>query len=199
MDCTETAARRDEKQVLGFAASYIRDFNQSLHEDDMTWKRYPHDSPFVLGIHLWPVDSHKGSVMRGFAGLFALSFWKGKLTTTTKTHKKTMEWPVKRYAVMLMWCLCNEDCGSTDDTFRSNYFIGYIQIPNTGCRYNAVNFLPNSHKIHHLARPLGRGMGFIVWVPTVIYTQPQSLELYMQYHVILNRVITAPDCIVLQR
>ena len=45
------------------------------------------------------------------------------------------------------------------------------------CRYNAINFLPNSHTIHPIARPLGRGMGCILWIQAVIYNLPQSLQL----------------------
>ena len=32
------------------------------------------------------------------------------------------------------------------------------------CRYNAVNFLTNIHKRHPIARPLGRGMGCLLWI-----------------------------------
>ena len=32
------------------------------------------------------------------------------------------------------------------------------------CRYNAVNFLTNDHKIHPIARPLGQSMGCIFWI-----------------------------------
>ena len=63
--------------------------------------------------------------------------------------------------------------------------------------YNAVNFLTNPHKIHPIARPLGRGMGCILWVETVIYTLPQLLQLcniIIKYHVILDSIITALYC-----
>ena len=89
------------------------------------------------------------------------------------------------------------------------------------CRYNAVNFLPNPHKIHLIARPLERvsnigfitvhglneghiapcplerGMGCILWVQNMVYTRTlhQLLQWCMQYHVILDCVITALDCI----
>ena len=62
------------------------------------------------------------------------------------------------------------------------------------CRYNAVNFLPNPHKIHPIARPLGRGMGCTLWVQIMIYTLPHSLQWCRQYHVILGRVRTALNC-----
>ena len=62
------------------------------------------------------------------------------------------------------------------------------------CRYNTVNFLPNSPKIHPISHLLGWGMGCILWVQTLIYTLPQSLQWCMQYHVILDCIITAPDC-----
>ena len=45
-----------------------------------------------------------------------------------------------------------------------------------------------------IASPLERGIGCILWVQTVVYTLPQSLQWYMQYHVILDRIITALDC-----
>ena len=38
-------------------------------------------------------------------------------------------------------------------------------------------------------------MGCILWVGTVIYTLPQSLQWYMQNNVTLDSVITALDCI----
>ena len=47
--------------------------------------------------------------------------------------------------------------------------------------YNAVNFLPNSHKIHPIAHPLGRGMVCILWVQTLIYTLSQSLQWYVTF------------------
>ena len=55
----------------------------------------------------------------------------------------------------------------------------------------------NFHKMHPIARPLawGRGMRCPLWDQTVVYTLPQSLLWYMQYHVILDRVITALGCI----
>ena len=55
-------------------------------------------------------------------------------------------------------------------------------------------FLTHSHKIHSIARPLGRVMGCILWTQTVIYTLPQSLQWSMQYHVTFDHVITALDC-----
>ena len=47
-------------------------------------------------------------------------------------------------------------------------------------------FFPNPHNIHPIARSLGRGMGCILWVQTVVYTLPQSLQWCMQCHVILD-------------
>ena len=62
------------------------------------------------------------------------------------------------------------------------------------CRYNAVNFLPNPHKIHLIARPLGRDMGCNLWFDTLIYILSQSTQCGMKYPVILDRVITALYC-----
>ena len=56
------------------------------------------------------------------------------------------------------------------------------------CRYNAVYFLQNPLKIHPIVRPLGRGLGCILWVQTVIYFRHQSLQRCMLYHPIFYRV-----------
>ena len=82
------------------------------------------------------------------------------------------------------------------------YFPGFMELSKTrqmwfmwfkGCTVrcccNVVNFRPNPHKIHPIAHPLGRGMGCILRVKTVIYTLPQSLQWCVQYHVIFYRVI----------
>ena len=66
------------------------------------------------------------------------------------------------------------------------------------CRSNAVNFLQNLHKKHPIARPLGRAMGCVLCFQILIYILPQSLECCGQYHVILDRLITAPVCIIIE-
>ena len=72
----------------------------------------------------------------------------------------------------------------------------YQESANTvRCRYNAVNFLINIHKGHSIARPLGRGMGCILWIQHLFDILPQFLQLFMQYLTILDRVIVALDCI----
>ena len=53
----------------------------------------------------------------------------------------------------------------------------------------------NPHKIHPIPRPLGRGMGCILWVQTMIYTLPHSPQWCKQYYVILDRIITAVNLI----
>ena len=80
--------------------------------------------------------------------------------------------------------------------YRLVYCLVNIKFVGTvGCRYNAVKFLTNIHKRRHIARPLGRGMGCLWWIQHLIDIQPQFLQLFMQYLTILNRVITALDCI----
>ena len=51
------------------------------------------------------------------------------------------------------------------------------------CCYNAVNFLQNPHKRHPIARPLGRGMGYILFIATLDLYPAESLQWYMQDHV----------------
>ena len=62
------------------------------------------------------------------------------------------------------------------------------------CRCNAVNFLQNHHKIHPMARPLGRDMGCLLCVQILIYILRQSPQWCVQYNVTLDHIITAPDC-----
>ena len=40
--------------------------------------------------------------------------------------------------------------------------------------YNAVSFLENPHKRHPIAHPLGRGMGCLLWVHTLIYVMARN-------------------------
>ena len=63
------------------------------------------------------------------------------------------------------------------------------------CHYDVVNFLQNFHKRHPIAHQLGRVMGCLSWVQTLIYILTQSRQWYVQYNVILGCVIMALDCI----
>ena len=56
------------------------------------------------------------------------------------------------------------------------------------CCYNAVSVLKNIHERHPIARPLGRGMGCLLWIQ-------QFLQSFMQYLTILDRAIMTLDCI----
>ena len=47
------------------------------------------------------------------------------------------------------------------------------------CRYNAVNFLQNSHNRHYIARPWGWGMGCLLWVWSLTYVLLLSLQCHM--------------------
>ena len=50
-----------------------------------------------------------------------------------------------------------------DEEFRATY------TDTVRCRYNVHNFLENPHNWYVIARPLVRGMGFLLWVQTQIY------------------------------
>ena len=63
------------------------------------------------------------------------------------------------------------------------------------CRYNVVNFITNIHKRHPMARPLRRGMGCLLWIQHLIDIMSQFLQFLMQNLSILDRVLTALDCI----
>ena len=51
----------------------------------------------------------------------------------------------------------------------------YRPIDTVRCRYNAHNFLEKPHNWYVIARPLVRGMGFLLWVQIQIYVMPKSL------------------------
>ena len=59
--------------------------------------------------------------------------------------------------------------------------------------YNAVNFLKNIHKRHPVSRPLGRGMGCLLWIQHLIDIFAESLHSFMQYLTILDHIMTALD------
>ena len=56
------------------------------------------------------------------------------------------------------------------------------------CRYNVVNFLQAPHNSHPIAHRR------VLWVHALISVLAQPLEWYIQYHVMLDCVITALDC-----
>ena len=58
-------------------------------------------------------------------------------------------------------------------------------------RYNAANFLTNIHKRHPIARPLGWGVGCLLWIQHLIDILPVIIYLVFT---ILDRVLAALDC-----
>ena len=76
---------------------------------------------------------------------------------------------------ILSWILQNRSWNNCDywSAFR-NFHCYAVNIARY--RYNAVNFLEKYHKRHPLARTLGRNMGCILWVQTLIYTLTQSRQ-----------------------
>ena len=114
------------------------------------------------------------------------------------------------------WCHCDylclyfffstgisDCCGLQEETKRHhrcwriwpNQIRGKWGLSTVRCRYNAVNFITNSHKRHPMARPLGQGMGCLLWIQHLIDIMSQFLQLLMQNLTILDRVIKALDCI----
>ena len=62
--------------------------------------------------------------------------------------------------------------------------------------YNTTNFLlQNLQKRHPIACPWGKDKGRLLWIQIQIYTLLQLLHWCRQYLVILDCVITAPNCI----
>ena len=71
----------------------------------------------------------------------------------------------------------------------------FLKAGTVWCRSNfsAVKFLLNIHKRHPIPRPLG--MGCLLWIESLTDILPQFLQWCVQYHVTLDRVITAINCI----
>ena len=63
-----------------------------------------------------------------------------------------------------------------------------------GCHYNAVNIFQNIYKRHPIAGPSGRGMGCLLWIQHLNDNLLQFLQSFVQYFIILDCVITTPDC-----
>ena len=82
-----------------------------------------------------------------------------------------------------------------DDEILQNLIYWRSRKYTEWCHYNAVNFLRNLMNDTSTAHPLGWGMGVFCGFKLLIYILPQLLHRCMQYHVILNSVITALDCI----
>ena len=109
----------------------------------------------------------------------------------------------KPCAFQVQWLVSN-DLAQKQTVFNSlliHYLIIIMCISHgntVGCHYNSVNFLENPHKRHPIAGPflknagpLGRGMGCLLWIHTLIYVMSWELQRSMQNHVILNCVIMA--------
>ena len=75
------------------------------------------------------------------------------------------------------------------------FFIIYCTAHTVLYRYNAANFLQNTHKRTLHSSPVGASYGCLLWVQSLIYVLLLSLQYCVWYHVISDRRITAPDCI----
>ena len=63
------------------------------------------------------------------------------------------------------------------------------------CRYNTDNFLKFPHNRLPIARPLGRDMGCLLWVSSLIHVLLLSVQGFIQNRDKLDCAITALDCI----
>ena len=85
------------------------------------------------------------------------------------------------------------------------FFLQSVQIAVTGSNetklcytvrydYKATIFLQNPYDKYPIAYPWWWDMGCILWVLTLIYVRLQSLLCCIQNHIVLDRVMTVPDC-----
>ena len=78
----------------------------------------------------------------------------------------------------------------TDDTWPASWAMVSI----VRCHYNVVDFLQNPQRRHIIACPSGWNMRCIFFIQMLISILPQSLQWYMQYHVLLACIIMSPGC-----
>ena len=69
-----------------------------------------------------------------------------------------------------------------------------VYMQTVRCYYNITNFLLNLHNRHPLAHQLGCDMGCLLWVQILTDVLLQSLQCCIQHHVMLDCIITAPNC-----
>ena len=79
---------------------------------------------------------------------------------------------------------CSSDNGLTSNRIMASDGQHPASWVNTmQCHYNSVNFLPNPHNRHPIARPWGPGMGFLLWVCSlmlVLLLSSQCHKLYLE-------------------
>ena len=99
------------------------------------------------------------------------------------------------------WMQCQLTQSFTDSMLTYNvlvknqYWLHCCMPYKVRCRYKVVNFLPNPHKIHPIARLLGQNMGCNLWFDTLIQILLWSTQCSIKYHVILDWVMTTVSCI----
>ena len=76
--------------------------------------------------------------------------------------------------------------------------IVYIKINSVRCRYNAVHFLQRSNNKYPIASPWRQDIFRMSFVLIKSYRYCTSMQCCM-HHILLDRVITVPDCISLDK
>ena len=86
-------------------------------------------------------------------------------------------WKITKNRMMVQ----TQYCTSSDKSHTLNV-LNWFEIYNLilyyrlWCQYNTVSFLPNPHNRHPIAHPWGRGMGFPLWVQSLIDILLRSLQ-----------------------
>ena len=144
-------------------------------------------NPFAIHEELWCIYCCRPQrpVRQSFDVFFDLHLnkWLRK-----QSRRQWLETPPRS-----LWRHCN-DWGFP--YCRSHLQILCLSYPYTvWCHYNAVSFLQNPHKVHPHKLPMRVRYGVSLMSLNSYYILLKSLQCFMQYHVILDRVIMAPDCI----
>ena len=78
----------------------------------------------------------------------------------------------------------------TDVYMRHSVLMGYTGLHAMRCCYNEVNLRPSAQKRHPKPTREGELWAVLCIIWTLNYLLFQPLQYYMQYHIMLNRVIT---------
>ena len=118
---------------------------------------YIHTNVRVFPRHSIRVQSvHPMSAYTKFCTFIGSIVWSSELLLATQRDAPLA------YSRVMMGSIMTEPREYTWSTCK------WWHAPTIRCRYNAVNFHPNPHKRRLIARPWGRGMGCLLWVPHMI-------------------------------
>ena len=153
----------------------MKNMSMLTHDNVIKWKHFLRHGPFARGIHRF-VPSQK-PVTQSYDIFLDLRL---KKRLSHQSKRRWFETPSRS-----LWRHCNvTNRSNAHERVHPLHIVWDIE-------YNTViTRIPpsNPHQKHHIACRLGRDRVCILWVSTLIYILPQSLQWCMQYHVLLGNL-----------